>query len=78
MTVTLLIIINVKNANSYPSYKARWGSADFYIAGPSWTQFLLPDYKNGSSASKDVHVYALAFAGTRCIYPVKNGQTELS
>jgi len=40
--------------------------------------FTLRDHGYGASASHGVPVYVPAFAGTRCAYPRKDGQAELT
>jgi len=67
------------NVKSFLRLKAYWAALISVSLAPSQTPvFIQRDHGYGVSASRGVPVYVPAFAGTRCAYPRRDGQAELT
>jgi len=62
-----------EQVRSSPSYK---GSAEFNFFSTRPVYTAIPQY--GANASRGVHIYSAAFAGTHCAYPQRDGPVELT
>jgi len=67
----------VYKKESFPKPQGKEGGADLHFLSPQKHTSLHCRITN-TDVSQNVPVYILAFAGTHCAYPQRDGQAELT